>query len=74
MLVLRAVVVAPSFSFQELGLSTSSFIVKRGTFIEIHSSSLNNASGVITGITFTSEVETRVVGHSSRPVDRAREP
>lgn len=59
-LVLLTVVAAPAFSsFQELGLSTPSFMAKRGIFIEIHSSSLNNTSGVSTGIIFMSQVGTR---------------
>lgn len=45
-LVLLTVIAASPFSFQECGLSTSSFTVKRGIFIEINSLSLRNVSGV----------------------------
>lgn len=72
-LVLLAVIAAPPFIFQECGLSTSSFTVKRGIFIETQSLSLSNVSGVGTWIIFMSEVGRHrrcFLEHRSRPVGR----
>lgn len=54
-------VATPPFCLQELGLSTSSFMVKRGPFIKSHALNLNSNSEASAGIIFMPVVGTRDV-------------